>query len=218
MLYDESLWFSQKIKNFKGNDLSPVINLGCGDAKLRNKHQPYIQLNVLSPLAATGANVINTDMKSGDGVDVSGDIFDVLVQEQLRSRNPKSLLCFNILEHVEDRAAFAQICLGLLPPGGLLLVSVPNAFPYHPDPIDSLFRPDPEAVAKLFQQCDVLCSDIVKCERFFDQLWFNPRRIAGFFAHLLVPFPSMRHWKAAWLKIPYLWKRYRVTCVILRKR
>ena len=35
----------------------------------------------------------------------------------------------------------AHHCLDLLPIGGLIFVTVPLSYPYHRDPIDTMFRP-----------------------------------------------------------------------------
>jgi hypothetical protein len=56
---------------------------------------------------------------------------------------PKALLCCNLLEHVLDPERLALHCLELLPRGGLLFVTVPFSYPYHRDPIDTMYRPDP---------------------------------------------------------------------------
>ena len=41
-------------------------------------------------------------------------------------------------------------CLELLPKGGLLFVTVPFSYPHHRDPIDTMYRPSPGELARLF--------------------------------------------------------------------
>ena len=47
----------------------------------------------------------------------------------------------NLLEHVTDARQLATNVQGVLSRGSWLVVSVPNSYPYHPDPIDTMFRP-----------------------------------------------------------------------------
>ena len=56
---------------------------------------------------------------------------------RLRSLKGKTILCSNLLEHVPSPSRMAERITGLVPPGGVLLVTVPNSYPYHPDPIDT---------------------------------------------------------------------------------
>ena len=61
----------------------------------------------------------------------------------------KCVLCCNILEHVADREAFARVCDQILSPGGTIVVSVPQSYPLHMDPIDTYYRPMPAEIAQL---------------------------------------------------------------------
>jgi SAM-dependent methyltransferase len=98
-------------------------------------------LNCPAPLTRSGCRVIHLDMKKADGVDVSGDLTDPAFVEKLASLRVRSVLCSNVLEHVTDPARLARRLEELLPAGGYLIVTVPHEFPYHADPIDTLFRP-----------------------------------------------------------------------------
>src|SRR5205085_4736707 len=52
--------------------------------------------------------------------------------------------------HVTDRQIVCAAIWSLLPPGGFLILTVPYRFPYHEDPIDTMFRPSVEELAQLF--------------------------------------------------------------------
>jgi 2-polyprenyl-3-methyl-5-hydroxy-6-metoxy-1,4-benzoquinol methylase len=133
----------------------------------------------------------------------------------LRAVEAKALLCFNVLEHLEDRERFASACASLLPHGGLIAISVPYSFPYHPDPIDTLFRPKPAEVAELFPAFRLSASGIVECESFGTQLMASPRKLAGWLARLVVPHKGLEHWRSAVDRARWLLRPYRVTCLML---
>src|SRR4051812_24687708 len=130
--------------------VSPLLNLGSSTRAFREVAKPHIQDELFGPLAAAGVQVFHCDLKQADGVDLAGDILDAEVRAGLRSRGFKSVLCANLLEHVRDRAAVAAACEEVAGPGGLVLATVPSSYPYHADPIDTLYRPSPAALAALF--------------------------------------------------------------------
>jgi SAM-dependent methyltransferase len=57
-------------------------------------------------------------------------------------------LCANLLEQVTDRAMVIRNLHAITARGGYLIVTVPNRYPYHRDPIDTGFRPSPSQLAK----------------------------------------------------------------------
>lgn len=152
MRFEEAVWIGQRLAQM---DLKTVLELGSSTLEFRTRDKPHIETHLHAPLRARGVRIVCADLKGGDGIDISGDIFDGAIQEQLRAVQPDVVLCCNILEHVTDAAVFAGICESLAPPGGRLIVTVPQSYPYHPDPIDTYFRPDPEEVAALFLNCDL---------------------------------------------------------------
>src|SRR5207249_5025580 len=68
----------------------------------------------------------------------------------LKGMHFRSLICSNLLEHVVNPGEIAAAATAAIAIGGLLLVSVPYRFPYHADPIDTMFRPSPVELAELF--------------------------------------------------------------------
>lgn len=131
--------------------ISPLLNLGSSTRAFREEVQPHIARDLFAPLHAAGIETVHCDLKQGEGVDVVGDILDPDVRARLRQGRFKALLLANLLEHVRDRAAVAAACEDIVGPGGLLLVSAPLSYPYHADPIDTRYRPSPEALAALFR-------------------------------------------------------------------
>lgn len=142
MLPAEARWFGKVLNATEGDELSPVLNLGSQTIKYRTIDKPYIDGELFGPLACRNVKVIHADLQRDEGVEIAGDILDPEVQAVIKGANVRSIMCNNMLEHVTDIdlvcSALSQIC----PTGGLLFVSVPCKYPFHPDPIDNEFRPD----------------------------------------------------------------------------
>ena len=126
------------------------MNLGSSNQEFRTQTHPHVDREIFFPLVKRGAHVIHADLKADEGVDIVGDVYDPVFQKQCRELGPRTVVCCNILEHVLDPARFATIVDALVPPKGYLVVSVPHSYPFHADPIDTLFRPSPADVVKLF--------------------------------------------------------------------
>ena len=153
---EEAAYIGEILAAHPVHKISPALELGSSSLRFRTVEKPHIAREIHTRLASLSAQLITSDMKSGEGVDISGDIYDAVVQQRLINVGARCLLCCNILEHVTDRSAFAEICDRLLSPGGLLVVSVPQSYPYHPDPIDTYYRPKLGELADLFPGYAVL--------------------------------------------------------------
>ena len=82
----------------------------------------------------------------------------------------RSVLCCNLLEHVTDRPALAASLQDLVAPGSVAVLSVPFRFPYHADPIDTMYRPRPGELAALFPDFTVSAAEIVRCQTWLTYL------------------------------------------------
>lgn len=143
-------------------DISPLLNLGSSTRHFREVSQPHIQNNLFAPLEAAGVKVFHSDLKEGDGIDLTGNILDPEVVERLAAMKFKTVLLSNLLEHVTNPAAVANACERIVGAGGHILVTVPKSYPYHPDPIDTLYRPSPEKLAALFGKSGLTSSTVVE--------------------------------------------------------
>jgi hypothetical protein len=147
---EEATWFGNALSQTAVAELSPMLNVGSSTLEYRTIVCPCIDQILLGPLRSRGVRVLHIDLKANDGVDIVGDILDPSVRSHIASLGVKSILCNNLLEHVENLPetckALAQIC----PPGGRLYLSVPNSFPFHPDPIDNGFRASPKRLEEIF--------------------------------------------------------------------
>lgn len=156
-------------------DVSPLLNLGSSTRHFREVSQPHIQNSLFGPLEAAGVQVFHSDLKEGDGIDLAGDILDPAVVDRLAAMNFKAVLLSNLLEHVRDREAVARACERIVGPGGHILVTVPFSYPYHPDPIDTLYRPSPEQLAQLFANCELTQSRVVEDGTYAEDLRLQGR-------------------------------------------
>ncbi|MCH8153366.1 MAG: hypothetical protein IH830_13450 [Planctomycetes bacterium] len=157
-------------------------------------------------------------MKNESGVDIVGDILDSRTQDGIRSLRARSILCTNILEHVANREGFCRVCEDLLPAAGLLLVSVPYRYPYHPDPIDTLFRPDLGQLKRLWRDLDFVEGKIVSFGNYFRAMrrkkWLIARDAYLVFAGVA----KIDRWRVLVGNYRFLFSRYEASCAVFRKR
>lgn len=150
--------------------VSPLLNLGSADARFREIEQPHIERALFAPLREAGVEIVHADLRPAPGVDIAGDILDPGPRARLRARGFRCLLIANMLEHVERRAEVAAICEEIVGPGGLILATAPSSFPYHADPVDTLYRPTPAQLAVEFGGSDPLLVEEVVGESFAEEL------------------------------------------------
>lgn len=150
MRVSEAAYIGARLREIPVDQLSPILNLGSSSEAFRTQTHPHIDREIFFPLVAKGARVIHADLKEDRGVDIVGDVYDTRFQDQCRELRPRTVVCCNILEHVTDPPRFARIVSSLVPSHGYVVVSVPHSYPFHADPIDTLFRPSPSEIVSLF--------------------------------------------------------------------
>lgn len=217
MHYQEAVWLLHQFSKFPGENLSPLLNIGSSTRFFRKNVQPYIEDLIFTPLALRKINTIHFDLKAGEGIDISGDIFNEVDFKRLQACQPKAVLCSNMLEHVLDPQDLVNRCLALIPPGGLVFVTVPYSYPYHRDPIDTLYRPNPEELELLFAPHEALVAQVVMAGSYRDEIKKRPWKI---FRHILrfpLPFLGYEKWKRSMKKLYWLFNNYTMTCVVVRK-
>jgi hypothetical protein len=119
-----------------------------------------------------------------------------------------------VLEHVVDRPAFANAITALLPKGGRALVTVPNRFPYHPDPIDTNYRPTPEELRALFPELGARRVELLRCGRLLDLVLANPSRLKASRPEDSAAPPAPRR-LGDWL--PHVVRTFKMACVELER-
>jgi hypothetical protein len=226
LLEVEARWLGERLRS--ADRYAPVLNIGSSSEEFRTRAQPWIDQELFRPLRQRAVPVVHQDLSPEPGVDVVGDLHDPQVRSKLGSMGARFVVCSNVLEHVPDPGHFARLLVHLLPQGGRLLVTVPRAFPYHPDPIDTMFRPAPDELAALFPGSRTLAGEIVRGGRLHNLVLDNPthalRRAQAFAADSLLgrkpreaaakpagtPDTKVRDWL-----FPWAYRRFEVTCLDL---
>jgi hypothetical protein len=235
VLKREAQWLGTQSESLDATRLFPLINVGSSTRKLRESDQPWIDQYVFAPMRRRGGRVTHLDMKPDDGVDIVGDLRDPVVWAQLVALEPRSVLCSNVLEHVTDREGLGRRLCELIPAGGYVIVSVPHAFPYHPDPIDTMFRPGLDELSALFPGTRRVAGSIVDCGTVLGLLEGNsvrlvkkalgmllsgrgeravdPSATSGAAGGLVARAANLAQWVNPWL-----YRQLQATCVVLEKR
>lgn len=158
----ESEWVNRVIVGLSSSaDKSNILNIGSSTNDFIAEQQPYIRTNVIEPLSKLG-KIINVDIKDAPGVDLVANFMEPEGREILINTKPKIILVSNLLEHVLDPFVALNYITDLLPSGGILILTGPRRYPYHPDPIDNMFRPRKSELRRLLApKFEILRLDIV---------------------------------------------------------
>jgi hypothetical protein len=213
MTEQEAKWLKERLAAVPDEQLFPLLNVGSSTESFRTHDQPHIDQLVFAPLRERGGRVIHLDVKAAPGVDVVGDLMDPAFREQVAAMRVRSAIVSNLLEHVIDREALANLVLRLLPPGGLIFVTGPRDYPYHTDPIDTMYRPTVEEAAELFSGASVVEGEIIDAGH-----WQRGGRPAWrVVARLAVPVYRPRKWWELVRQSPYLVRPIKAFAVVLQK-
>jgi hypothetical protein len=218
MFEAEACWLRCALDAFPPRRLSPLLNLGSSSTEIREVVQPWIEDQVFRPLRVRGVEVIHVDMRELPGVDVRADMTDPDDVLRLCELRPGALLCCNLLEHVVEPDRLADHCLDLLATGGLVFVTVPFSYPYHRDPIDTLYRPNPAELGDLFAGARLLDGTIIATGvSYRDAVRERPWLLLRHLWRFPVPFLSLEKWKRSMARLYWLAAEYRITCAVFEK-
>lgn len=173
MRLEESLCIQRYIGYLADNSIPKYcINIGAGNLKEQELKKPWIYTNVFSPLNAMDCKIIHTDFILYDGVEIMMDLSNPGCLEFAQHlEGPKIILCSNVFEHLQSdvrKTAITSI-QGALKLGDYLIISVPHKYPFHPDPIDTLFRPSSDELSNLFD-LEWLSIECISCGSFATDL------------------------------------------------
>lgn len=216
MLKPEAEWIGTQLTTIDSSVLTPLLDIGSSPSDFREKVQPYISADIFAPLIERGVDVVHSDIQNAPGIDRVGDLNDNAFIDDLKGCCFRSALFCNVLEHVTEPRAIAEKVESIITVGGYIIVTVPNRFPYHPDPIDTMFRPDVNGIVAIFPQCRLVSGAIVNCGTGWDYIGHNPLTLVKKVASRLM---GGRHGGAKGSASFGLWlfRQFRVTCVILQK-
>ncbi len=150
MLVKEALKINIYIQEFLKDKKGVAINIGSSTADFFDVSQPYIRRYVLDPLSEN-FKIKNIDIKGEDGVDLVADFTTNSGQELIKKLEGNLYLISNLLEHIPDHMVGIESIKTMLKSGDLLILSGPKSFPYHPDPIDNMFRPSIKELRQYFE-------------------------------------------------------------------
>ena len=218
MLLEESIWIKNQFKFHFNNEDFPLLNLGSSTKKFREEDQSYIHKEIFLPLLKKKLKVIHSDVKKSDGVDIVGNINDLKFRNYIKGIGIKSILCSNLLEHIENPTLFVKSIIDILPENGKLIVTTPFYFPYHKDPIDTLFRPKIEDLELLFKDFHKISSSTVKSNKNFSKvLKSNPRYFLIMILRWVTPFYKFYEWKLHLMDLFKVRKNFSANCVVFKK-
>ncbi|CAN1534457.1 hypothetical protein MCEREM21A_01533 [Sphingomonadaceae bacterium] len=198
---------------------STILNIGSSTGDFRERVQPHIFERLFLPLACDGYKVIHCDIKSNVGVDLVGDVLDENFQNELTKLSPALVLCSNLLEHLIDRTAFVSALKRIVPASQYLLISVPNSYPYHGDPIDTLFRPTPDELAFEFLPWTPVKLGIIESDSYWGDLAKTGRPMRLLLRHLLSIMLAIRSPKMFFRRadrLRWLFRKYTVSVALLQ--
>ena len=227
MFKEEAEFIGTILDGFSNDELDPVLEIGASTLSFRVSVKPHINENIHSKLFARGIRVIHSDFKPDPDISnpedqIIGDVFDEKVFKRMLDTKPKCILLCNILEHVKNPKELCKRIMEISNEKTIIIVTVPFSFPYHRDPIDTLFRPSPEELIKNFNDVEVIHQDIIEGTNFSEQL--KELNLAKAFIRVtkevlkvmifLITFQlrKIRFSRILWLK-----NNYTVSLVVLRK-
>lgn len=218
MLKAEAQWVGHSLRELPSDAISPLLNVGSSTGEFRRTVQPWITQEIFNPLAERGVAVDHLDIKEGEGIDLHGDLMDEAFVNGLSTRGYRSLLCCNLLEHVHDRSLISARLESLVPEGGYLIITVPREFPFHADPIDTMFRPSPEEIAQLFCLCHLVTGDVLDCGQGWDYVDRNPLKLVSNVTRRLLARNEGGGISGTTSFVPWLFRTFRQSCAVLQRR
>ena len=189
----------------------------------RCREQPWIDRYIFAPIKQRGQKVVHLDLRKAPGVDLVGDLTKPDFLQTISQMRFRSLICSNLLEHVPNPGEIAAAAVQAIEPGGYLLVSCPRNFPYHPDPLDTMFRPDVAELARLFPGTQLISGLLLPSGTLTGYLWAKalsdpPALIRNLFQRKTQAVKATDAGLSAWSWLPWLYRTFYQTCLVLRKK
>lgn len=223
MLVREAKWYARRIEELGDDALFPMLNVGSHTEEFRTREQPWIDRYIFAPPRRRGMKIVHLDLQNLPSVDLVGDLTEPGFLAKLRSMRFRSVFCSNLLEHVPNPEEIAEAAVEAVEPGGYLLASCPNRFPYHLDPIDTMFRPSPEELPAIFPHTEVIRADRLGCGTL--ATYMLGKLISDAFALVRNLFRrraqlvrTTSHGLSATQTAPWLWRTFYEACIVLRKK
>lgn len=212
------------IKSYLDQILKPgskVVDIGSSTHFYRTVQKPHIFSDIYKPIGAAESTILAVDFKQGEGIDISGSIFEAETQARISREKPNILLCNNLAEHVDDKSSLLEILAGF--GCEYIIFSVPFDYPYHKDPIDNLYRPGADELALVFDGYDLAEHRLVSSGTFLDSL--NEVSMHRALSRLLKEFIRIFLWiitlnirNLRYSRLLWLAKPYKTSVALYRKK
>lgn len=160
MLIEESLWIKETLEKVNISSLREVLDVGSSTKEFRTRIQPYIDKNIFEPLRNQNISIYHLDKKEKEGVDYGCDVEEI--SDEKFGRKFDLVICCSLLEHVQKPRELCFLLMNLVKQGGFLLVTVPRTYRYHPDPIDTMFRPSMEELISIFPGMKIIRKKVIR--------------------------------------------------------
>ena len=218
MLKKEAYWLKDKIYSLESDNVFPLLNIGSSTKEERKLYAPWLDEILFEAALNSGKKIIHLDKKNAPDVNVSIDIADPQFVNVIKPLGIRSILCANLLEHVLDRDAICENLLRAIPSGGYLFITCPYKYPYHEDPIDTMFRPEVSELRGLFKGTELIKGEIVDCENYYEYINRDFRKLLWEIYIFIRKFFNRSYRLMLFGLFTYLNKSFEVTCVMLRKK
>ena len=214
MHIEEALWINTVIKQ-NHKIITKVLNVGSSTDKFRKFLQPHIDKYIFRYFKEKKIEVSHLDYKKDNGVDIQCDILNLEEISKVSTQNFDTVICSNLLEHVEDIKLACENLTKILKLNGLMILTVPYVYPKHNDPIDNLFRPSPKDLSSYFTKFKKIDEKIIDIKPiFFTNSKLN---IIKFLIRLFLPFFNLKGYETNFWSIIWMFKKRKVTCVLLKR-
>jgi hypothetical protein len=218
MFREEAKWLANIIYSLNPNSVFPMLNIGSSNKKFREQEQPWIDELLFKPATRKGYSVIHTDIKNDIGVDLVGDLCNVDFLKKLSEMNIQSVICSNLLEHINNREEISKIISSIVHKNGYIFVTVPYKYPYHCDPIDTMFRPNIQELSSLFPDFKIVNGEILPGGYLVQSTTTTPILYTlAMLIRLMLPIYQPLRWFDSLKYALWLFKDISVTCVVLEK-
>lgn len=221
MRTEESLHIHQLLRDLPESLFpSSCVNLGCGNVSKLKEQKPWIFTDIFDYLETKKCNVIHADIKLWPGVDTRTNLTDIESLSFTETlQRPVLFILANVLEHIpaDQRINVVNNIYNCMQLGDQLLLSVPYSYPYHPDPIDTLYRPtDLELIELLPLEWSDYC--ILEAGSFWQDLnGMSPGKKIRKLLKPLWPFCRPRQYFSNLHRLIFLATPYKVTIAMGRK-
>jgi hypothetical protein len=148
-----------------------------------------------------------------------GDVTDPEFIAQLKSLNASFIICSNLLEHLTERTAFCEALVKIMNKDTQLIISVPYSFPYHEDPIDTMYRPDLNDLQQSFPTLKFIEGEIVDCGSYFNFASNNKNLFSMSFNYVKITAAVCVTYfinKNKFNRLSWIFKRISATCAVYK--